>query len=164
MMHGREKSDPAIVAMKPSNEAGVPVEEMVERRAGAKGNADQQRTLRTQGRASVDQGLGRIRQAATMLRRHTPVVGAVCGKAARTVLCGGRTVMSVPTATYPATPLVATARGTSRHFRPFRYPLLRGGQEEGVCGQDGRTGGKRWPACIEALPWSVAVGGRNVAR
>jgi hypothetical protein len=25
-------------------------------------------------------------------------VGAVCGKAARTVLCGGRSVMSVPTA------------------------------------------------------------------
>src|SRR5262249_23618404 len=32
------------------------------------------------------------------LRRHTPEVGAVCGKAARTVLCGGRSVMSVPTA------------------------------------------------------------------
>src|SRR5260221_3434383 len=32
------------------------------------------------------------------LRRHTPEVGAVCGKAARTVPCGGRSVMSVPTA------------------------------------------------------------------
>jgi hypothetical protein len=32
------------------------------------------------------------------LRRQTPKVGAVCGKAARTVLCGGRSVMSVPTA------------------------------------------------------------------
>ena len=31
-------------------------------------------------------------------RRQTPEVGAVCGKAARTVLCGGRAVMSVPTA------------------------------------------------------------------
>jgi hypothetical protein len=30
--------------------------------------------------------------------RHTPEVGAVCGKAARTVLCGGRSAMSVPTA------------------------------------------------------------------
>src|SRR5216684_1640466 len=28
----------------------------------------------------------------------TPEVGAVCGKAARTVLCGGRSEMSVPTA------------------------------------------------------------------
>src|SRR6266404_9043915 len=32
------------------------------------------------------------------LRRQTPKVGAVCGKAARTVLCGGRSVMCVPTA------------------------------------------------------------------
>src|SRR5712671_5460040 len=32
------------------------------------------------------------------LRRQTPKVGAVCGKAARTVLCGGRSVMRVPTA------------------------------------------------------------------
>ena len=32
------------------------------------------------------------------LRRHPPKVGAVCGKAARTALCGGRPVMGVPTA------------------------------------------------------------------
>ena len=32
------------------------------------------------------------------VRRQTPEVGAVCGNAARTVLCGGRSVMSVPTA------------------------------------------------------------------
>src|SRR5262249_19772987 len=31
--------------------------------------------------------------------RHTPKVGAVCGKAARTVLCGGRDENRVPTAT-----------------------------------------------------------------
>src|SRR5271154_3277723 len=36
--------------------------------------------------------------AKSALRRQTPKVGAVCGKAARTVLCGGRSVMSVPTA------------------------------------------------------------------
>ena len=30
--------------------------------------------------------------------RHTPEVGAVCGKAARTDLCGGRPAMGVPTA------------------------------------------------------------------
>jgi hypothetical protein len=50
MMHGREKSDPAIVAMKPMNKAGRPVAESVERRAGAKGNADQQSTRRAQDR------------------------------------------------------------------------------------------------------------------
>ena len=32
------------------------------------------------------------------LCRHTPEVGAVCGKAARTVLCGGREATRVPTA------------------------------------------------------------------
>ena len=32
------------------------------------------------------------------LRRQTPEVGAVCGNRARTDLCGGRSVMSVPTA------------------------------------------------------------------
>src|SRR4029077_9825886 len=35
------------------------------------------------------------------LCRQTPEVGAVCGKAARTVLCGGRPVMGVPTAIGP---------------------------------------------------------------
>src|ERR1700739_3012254 len=47
-MNGREKSDPAIVVMKPTNDAGRPAEEAVERRAGAEGNADQQSTHRTQ--------------------------------------------------------------------------------------------------------------------
>ena len=64
MMHGREKSDPAIVARKPTNAAGRPAAEPVERRAGAEGNADQRRTRRAQDRASVSQALGRVRRAA----------------------------------------------------------------------------------------------------
>jgi group II intron reverse transcriptase/maturase len=64
MMHGREKSDPAIVAMKPMNKAGAPAAESVERRAGTKGNADQQSTRRAQDRESVSQALDCIRQAA----------------------------------------------------------------------------------------------------
>jgi hypothetical protein len=36
--------------------------------------------------------------AISTLPRQTPKVGAVCGNSARTVLCGGRSVMSVPTA------------------------------------------------------------------
>src|SRR5215207_907036 len=36
--------------------------------------------------------------AAAALRRQTPEVGAVCGNAARTDLCGGRPVTGVPTA------------------------------------------------------------------
>ena len=64
MMHGREKSDLAIVAMKPTNKTGQPGAEPGERRARAKGNADRQSTRRAQGRESVSQALGRIRQAA----------------------------------------------------------------------------------------------------
>jgi len=64
MMHGPEKSDPAIVAAKPANNAGRPAAEWVERRAGAEGNADQQSTRRAQDRESVSQALDRVRQAA----------------------------------------------------------------------------------------------------
>src|ERR671929_417296 len=63
-MHGREKSDPAIVARKPTNAAGRPAAEPAERRAGAEGNADQRRTRRAQDRVSVSQALGRVRRAA----------------------------------------------------------------------------------------------------
>ena len=64
MMHEREKSDPAIVAAKSANEAVSAVEERVERRAGAKGNASGQSTSRTQGRGDVSHALDRVRTAA----------------------------------------------------------------------------------------------------
>ena len=73
MVHGHEKSDPAIVAVKPANEAETAMEqstavptaaESVEPRAGTEGNADQQSTCRTQSRASVSQALERIRKVA----------------------------------------------------------------------------------------------------
>jgi RNA-directed DNA polymerase len=44
MMHGRGKSDPVIVAVKPTNQAERSAAELVERRVGTKGNADQQST------------------------------------------------------------------------------------------------------------------------
>jgi RNA-directed DNA polymerase len=74
MMHGGGKSDSAVVAVKPSNEAGRPAAEQsaadptaaetVEPRAEAKENASQQSTYRTQSRASVPQALERIRKVA----------------------------------------------------------------------------------------------------
>ena len=64
MMNEREKSDSAVLAAKPANKAGRPAAEPVERRAGAKGNAEQERTLRTQGRDGALQGLDRVRRAA----------------------------------------------------------------------------------------------------
>jgi hypothetical protein len=67
MMHGPEKSDPAIVAMKPANKAEGPsaarpagethVAEPGEPRAGTKGNADARNTRRTQSRERVSQAL-----------------------------------------------------------------------------------------------------------
>src|SRR5712691_2143441 len=104
MMHEREKSDPAVVAVKPVNNAERSAAEPVEPRAGAKGNAEQHSTCRAQYRVSVSQALERIRQ----VRRHSPEVGAVCGKAARTDLCGGRSEMSVPTAIVASRPDKAT--------------------------------------------------------
>src|SRR6266568_207386 len=80
MMNGPEKSDPAIVAMKPTNKARQPAAERsaaepnaaepVERRAGTKGNAGQQSTHRTQSRASVSQALERIRKVATERKKE----------------------------------------------------------------------------------------------
>src|SRR5947207_8878496 len=64
MMHGHEKSDPAIVAVKPANNAEQSAAESVEPRAGTKGNAGQQSTRRTQCRESVSQALERIRKVA----------------------------------------------------------------------------------------------------
>src|ERR1700726_4953314 len=54
-MYGREKSDPAVVAEKPTNNAGRPAAELVERRTGAEGNAGQQSTRWAQDRESVSQ-------------------------------------------------------------------------------------------------------------
>jgi hypothetical protein len=99
MMHGLGKSDSAIVAMKPANEAQERAEESVERRAGAKGNAVEQSTCRTLGRESVTQAFGRIRQLARKSEMPSqPKAGAVCLNWARTDLSGGRPVMGVPTA------------------------------------------------------------------
>ncbi len=69
MMHGRGKSDSAIVAVKPTNKVERSTAESVEPRAEAKGNADQHSMHRAQDRASVSQGLERIRQAT---RRASP--------------------------------------------------------------------------------------------
>ena len=85
MMHGHEKSDLVIVAMKPANKAkelaaeasaGANAAESVERRAGAKGNAHQQSTHWTQRQARVTQALDRIRQAFAVTHpRREPYAG-----------------------------------------------------------------------------------------
>ena len=76
MMHGRGKSDFAIVAVKPANNAERSAAEPVEPRAEAKGNAGQQGTHRTQCRASVSQALDRMRQAFAVVTRGGRSYGA----------------------------------------------------------------------------------------
>ncbi|HXZ17198.1 MAG TPA: group II intron reverse transcriptase/maturase [Roseiarcus sp.] len=74
-MHEREKSGPAIGAGKPTNKAEASAHaehgvsdaaEPAEQRAGAKGNASEQSTHRTQGRERVSQALERVRKAARL--------------------------------------------------------------------------------------------------
>jgi hypothetical protein len=70
MMHGHEKSDLVIVAMKPANKAKkapcasarAVAAVSVERRAGAKGNTHQQSTYWTLSQARVSKALERIRR------------------------------------------------------------------------------------------------------
>ena len=73
MMHDREKSDPAVVAAKPTNNVSVSktvAAEPVEPRAGTKRNTDGQSTHRAQDRARVSQALDRVRQAARQQKKE----------------------------------------------------------------------------------------------
>jgi hypothetical protein len=88
-MHDQEKSDSAIVAAKPPKKAGNLAAEVVEPRAGTKGNAEQQSTHPTQTRARVTQA-----EARTAIRRHTPKVGA--GAPVRICAGGARQRASLP--------------------------------------------------------------------
>ncbi len=65
-MHGREKSDPSIVAGKPANGVGQPRSEPAEPREGAEENTGRANTRRTPRRASVSPGLDRVRTAARL--------------------------------------------------------------------------------------------------
>src|SRR6516165_490765 len=69
MMHGRGKSSPVIVAGKPANKAqpeSVTAAESVERRAGAKGNANQPARTGLSAGSRVVLALASIRQAAML--------------------------------------------------------------------------------------------------
>jgi len=70
MMDGREKSDSAVVATKPANNAGKPAAEWVEPRAGTKGSTGQSNTCRAQNRESVSHGLERVRQGARQRKKE----------------------------------------------------------------------------------------------
>ena len=68
-MSAMEKSDLPEVARKRANKAATAVAEPVERRGGAKENAELQSTVRTQSRAAVSQAQSRIRETVIRNRR-----------------------------------------------------------------------------------------------
>jgi hypothetical protein len=86
MMYGHEKSDPAIVAGKPTNKAERSAAELVERRAGTKGNAVWQSTHWTQHQARVAQAPDRTRQ---LLCRLDPRWEPYAGKPHVRIWAGG---------------------------------------------------------------------------
>src|SRR3979490_1054989 len=100
MMHGREKSSSAIVAVKPTNKAERSAAEPVEPRAEAEGKAGQQGTHRAQYRVRVTQALARIRQAISVVTR------------------GGNRMRE--TCQYGSWPGAPSNGGPHRHPRPFR--------------------------------------------
>ena len=85
-MNQPNKVDPSSAA-----EAG-------EGRPEAKENSSSSHMSLTQSERGMSQGWRGVRDAST-LRRHSSEAGAVCVSCARTDLCGGRSVMIVPTAT-----------------------------------------------------------------
>ena len=118
MMHERGKSDSAVGATKPANKAERSAAELVEQRAGTKGNADQQSTRRAQDRESVSQALGRIRKSSPSNTRGKSRMH----KGARTDLCGGREVTRVPTATKTRS---SSRSAQTRHGLSSRFSLSR---------------------------------------
>jgi hypothetical protein len=100
MMYDREKSDLAIVAVKPTNKAGQPAAELVEPRAGAAGNASQQSTGRAQYRGTVSQALKRMRNFVRISRRAVthPRWEPYARIGLVRICAGGREVTRVPTA------------------------------------------------------------------
>jgi hypothetical protein len=97
MMYGREKSDLAVVAVKPANKAERSAAEPVERRAGARGNAGQHSTYRAQYRESVSQALERIRQVSPSLTR-----GGSRMRESRTYGSGAARLAAIPAGESPA--------------------------------------------------------------
>src|SRR5215813_9478494 len=116
-MHDSEKSDSAIVAVKSPNNAGPPAAEAVEPRAGAKGNADQQSTHRTQSRKRVTQALSRVRQAADASPSNTQ------GRSRMLELGSSGSVRGVPSNEHPyRDPRASRPVLASRAERPLSVP------------------------------------------
>src|SRR5229473_6917625 len=95
-MHVLEKSDCAVVPVNQPNKGGKPSAEVGEGRARAVENIVRSHMLPTQSGNCMSQGTGGVRQAILPQLIHGK---SRMRRRARTDLCGGRSVMVVPTAT-----------------------------------------------------------------
>src|SRR5499425_1014859 len=102
-MYAGEKSDEVVVPRKRSNKGRQLPAEVVEGRASPEGNSRQAAVVRTLSRATTAIRLAAVRWCACGFKLRAadvrPEGGARCVSSARRDLCGGRSVMSVPTAT-----------------------------------------------------------------
>src|SRR5260370_2843131 len=153
-----EKSAPAVVAVKLANKAERSAAESVEPRAGTEGNAGQHSTCRAQCRVSVSPAVERMRH----VRRQTAEVGAVCGKAARTVVCPAKAGMFSRRQTCRGrsqSPVVWIAEAMeTKTFEAYRQDLPRGGYES-----PGRNKSKRIVASKVSIPEGRAFNRRAKA-
>jgi hypothetical protein len=102
LMHDSGESYSGIVPTKQPNKSEASPAEVVEGRPLTKENTRQPNPYRTPSRESGRSGLERVREArprGSTLSIQTSEVGTVCVRSASTGLCGGRSVMVVPTAT-----------------------------------------------------------------
>ena len=102
-MHVDEKSDEAVVPTKRPNKGRQLPAEVVEGRASPKGNSRQTAVVRTLSRIATSIRLAAERRTAHGSKPFAtdvrPKGGARCVSSARRDLCGGRSAMTVPTAT-----------------------------------------------------------------
>jgi len=89
MMHGREKSGPAVVAVKRANKAERPAAESVEPRAGAEGNTSQQSTRRAQYREKRVTRVGKYTEGKYSLAVKYPRWEPYAGKPLVRICAGG---------------------------------------------------------------------------
>ena len=102
-MYADEKSDEAVVPRKRPNKGRQLPAEVVEGRASPEGNSRQAAVVRTLSRVTTSIRLAAVRRSACGFQLRAadvrPEGRARCVSSARRDLCGGRSAMSVPTAT-----------------------------------------------------------------
>ena len=120
-MYAAEESDSGVVLMNQPNKVDQPsAAEAGEGRPEAKENSCPSCMPPTQsGKSRMFPGRRGVREA-VMLRRHLSEAGAQCGNSARWDLCGGRSVMVVPTATRVDPTLYNSSQDRGR----FRLEML----------------------------------------